>query len=75
MAIASASTLAGYRDAVAALIQAGEPFGEIEQAIDGATDLTEDERAALWLFAFLLRDRDRRRLPARDHPILLTTAP
>jgi hypothetical protein len=51
------SALASYRDAVAELFEAGEPFGDIEVAIDEATDLSMDEKAALWLFAFSLRDQ------------------
>ena len=41
-----------YRDAVTELVEAGEPFGEVEEAIDGVADLDEDEKAALWLLAF-----------------------
>jgi hypothetical protein len=50
--------LASYRDAVTELIRAGEPFDDVEDAIDEATDLTTDEKAALWLFAFSVRGRD-----------------
>lgn len=48
--------LASYRRAVHEQIRAGEPFGDVEDAIDVADDLTMDEKAALWLFAFSLRD-------------------
>ena len=48
--------LAGYRDAVTELISAGRPFGDVEDSIDRVDDLTLDEKAALWLFAFSLRD-------------------
>jgi hypothetical protein len=48
--------LASYRDAVTELLKAGEPFGEVEEAIDQVVDLTQDEKAALWLVAFSLRD-------------------
>lgn len=48
------TTYASYRDTVRDLIQAGESFGEIEQAID-STDLREDAQDALWLFAFSMR--------------------
>lgn len=44
-----------YRDAVRGLMQADEPFGEVEEAIDNA-DLNEDVRAALWLLAFSMRE-------------------
>ena len=54
------SALAGYRDEVTGLVRAGEPFGEIEDAIDVAP-LSLDEKAALWLFAFSLdQQRDAR---------------
>jgi hypothetical protein len=49
--------LASYRDAVAALMQAGEEFGDVEEAIDGVPDLTEEAKAALWLLAFAAHDR------------------
>jgi hypothetical protein len=44
--------MASYRDAVTELIQAGEPFGVVEAAINGISELTEDQKAALWLLAF-----------------------
>ena len=47
-------TFANYRNAVEALIDAGEPFGGVEEAIEG-TDLVEDMKDALWLFAFFQR--------------------
>jgi hypothetical protein len=46
----------GYRHSVATRITAGDPFGEVEDEIDQAADLNMDEKAALWLFAFSLRD-------------------
>jgi hypothetical protein len=59
--------LASYRDAVAELIQGGESFGDIEDVIDGVVDLTQDQKAALWLFAFSLRDPAEQQLDARAH--------
>jgi hypothetical protein len=59
--------LAGYRDEVTELIQAGESFGGVEDAIDGLADLTMEEKAALWLLAFSLRDRDEQQRDARAH--------
>jgi hypothetical protein len=59
--------MASYRDAVTELFKAGEPFGDIEVAIDEVADLSKDEKAALWLFAFSLRDQsDQQRVP-RGH--------
>jgi dihydroneopterin aldolase len=47
--------LARSRDSVTELMEAGEPFGAVEDAIEKAADLTEDARAALWLLAFSLQ--------------------
>jgi hypothetical protein len=61
------SALAIYRDAVEERIRAGEPFGDVEDSIDAVAELTTDEKAALWLFAFSLRDPDEQQLAARSH--------
>jgi hypothetical protein len=53
---------ATYRDSVAARIGAGEAFGEVEDSIDQLDELSTDEKAALWLFAFSLRDRAEQQL-------------
>ena len=45
-----------YRDGVSTLMEAGEPFDEVEVAIEH-TDLDQDEKAALWLFAYASQDR------------------
>jgi hypothetical protein len=63
----SRSALAGYRDTVTELMRAGEPFGEVEDAIDQVADLTEDAKAALWLLAFSLRDPCDQVRGARGH--------
>ena len=49
------------------MISAGEAFGDVEQAIDAVVGITMDQRAALWLFAFSLRDRDEQQRDARAH--------
>ena len=59
--------LSSYRDVVTELFAAGERFGEVEDAIDEAPHLTQDERAALWLFAFSLRDPADQQRDARAH--------
>jgi len=57
---------ASHRGAVTALIEAGEPFADIEDAIDEAADLTNDEKATLWLLAFSRCNRaDQHRAVAR----------
>jgi hypothetical protein len=59
--------LSSYRDAVLEQIEAGESFGEVEDSIDELAGLTTDEKAALWLFAFSLRDPAQQQLDARAH--------
>jgi hypothetical protein len=55
-----------YRDDVTDRVRAGEPFCEVEDAIELA-DVTRDQKAALWLFAFSLRDRSDQERDAREH--------
>lgn len=59
--------LASYRDEVARLVEHGALFGDVEDAIDVSHELTMDEKAALWLFAFSLRDRSEQQVAAREH--------
>jgi hypothetical protein len=61
------SPLTSYRDAVTGLMESGERFGDVEDSIDAVVDLTQDERAALWLFAFSLRDPAEQQLAAQAH--------
>ena len=60
-------SLTMYRDEVAGLIRGGESFGVVESTIDELADLTTDQKAALWLFAFSLRDPGEQRRDARAH--------
>ena len=59
--------LARYRDAVAERMNGGEPFGDVEDVIEAVNGLTLDQKAALWLFAFSLRDPVEQRLDASAH--------
>jgi hypothetical protein len=59
--------LVSCRDAVTELMEMGESFGDVEDAIDEVPGLTLDQKAALWLFAFSLRDRDDQQFDARSH--------
>jgi hypothetical protein len=59
--------LATYRDAVAERVRGGERFTAVEDAIDEVMDLTQDEKAALWLFAFSLRAPWEQQRDARAH--------
>jgi hypothetical protein len=61
------SALASYRDTVAEQMNAGEAFGEVEDSIDRLARVTMDEKAALWLYAFSLRDPAEQQLAARAH--------
>lgn len=66
-------TLAGYRDTITELMSAGEPFDDVEAAIDEVDHLTTEEKSALWLFALSLRDRDglfERETPAHRGAVL-----
>ena len=66
------SALFSYRDSVSERIKAGEPFGEVEDSIDAVAELSGNEKAALWLFAFSLRDPAEQQLDARAHLVALT---
>ncbi len=56
---------ATYRGAVIELVESEAPFGDIEDAIDELADLNIDDKAALWLLAFSLRDPAGHQLDAR----------
>jgi hypothetical protein len=71
---ASRAPLTSYRDAVTELLGSGETFGDVEDAIDEVAELTPDEKAALWLFAFSLRDPADQQLEARAHIAALQLA-
>jgi hypothetical protein len=58
--------LAGFQYTVTELTEGGSPLRDVEDAINAQPALTEDQRAALWLFAFSLRDRSEKRRQARD---------
>ena len=59
--------LSSYGDAVVDLMNGGKPFGDVEDIIEAVNGLTLDQKAALWLFAFSLRDPIEQRLDARAH--------
>ena len=67
----SRAPLSSYRDAVTELLNTGERFGDVEDAIEDVGVLTQDEKAALWLFAFSLRDPAEQQLDARAHLAVL----
>ena len=59
--------LAGYEHEVAELMEAGESFGVVEDAIEQVADLTENGKAALWLLAFSLQEPGEQVRTARAH--------
>jgi hypothetical protein len=61
------SALASYRDQVTELITEGATLGDVEVAINAQAGLTEDQKAALWLFAFSLHDRAEQQNDAQAH--------
>jgi hypothetical protein len=63
----TAPALSSYEREVAELMEAGEPFGAVEDVIDEAADLTENAKAALWLLAFSMRDPGEQVRIARAH--------
>jgi hypothetical protein len=58
--------LANCRDEVTGRMEAGQPFDQVEHVIELA-DVTEDQKAALWLMAFVMRDRRDQEQDARSH--------
>jgi hypothetical protein len=60
-----------YQDEVEGKMEAGEPFGEVEDFINEAVPLADLDRAALWLLAWSLRDASAQRRDARATLLLL----
>jgi hypothetical protein len=52
----SVKALVACQEEVERRMRIGEPFGSVEDMINGA-EISEDEKAALWLLAWSLRDR------------------
>jgi hypothetical protein len=57
-------TLGYHQDVVEGMMDASEPFGEVETFIDEAAALDRDEKAALWLLAWSLRGTRNQRTEA-----------
>jgi len=49
-------TLGSHRDVINGMMDAGQSFGEVETFINEAAALDQDEKAALWLFAWSFRE-------------------
>jgi len=52
----TAPTLGYHQNVVVGMMDAREPFGEVEIFIDEAAALDQGEKAALWLLAWSLRE-------------------
>lgn len=61
------SPLASFQATVTEMIREGAPFGDVEDAINAHAGLTEAQKAALWLFAWSLRDQSEQQRDARAH--------
>jgi hypothetical protein len=62
----TSSTLGHHRDVIEGMMCASEPFGEVETFINEAPLLDQDEKAALWLLAWSMRDEGIQRREARS---------
>jgi hypothetical protein len=60
-----------HQNAIEGMMEAGEPFGRVEDYIEQTGPLVELERAALWLLAWSLRDASAQRQDARATLLLL----
>ena len=64
MSHAKHERIADSRDEVERMMSVGESFGAVETMIDEA-QLNEEEKAALWLFAWSMRDKRTQRRETR----------
>jgi hypothetical protein len=66
--------IADSREEVERMMSVGESFAAIEAMIDEA-QLTEEEKAALWLFAWSMRDKRTQRRETRGLLAYLSSIP
>jgi hypothetical protein len=66
--------IAGGLEEVERMMSAGESFGAVETMIDEA-QLTEEQKAALWLFAWSMRDTPAQRRETRGLLAYLSSVP
>jgi alkylhydroperoxidase family enzyme len=59
-------SLGFHQDVVEGMMDAGEPFRKVETFINEAAALDQEEQAALWLFAWSLRDARVQRREAQE---------
>ena len=62
----SRPTLGYHQDVIKGMMDASDPFGDVEIFINEAVALDQDEKAALWLLAWSLRDTWTQRREALD---------
>jgi len=62
-------SLGYHRDVVEGMMEAGEPFGHVEAFINEAGAVDQDEKAALWLLAWSMRDE---RIQRREAQAMLS---
>ena len=65
MAFHDSASLGYHQDVVEGMMDASEPFGAVEDFINGAGVLNGDQKAALWLLAWSLRNNLVQRREAR----------
>ena len=56
-----AEATAGLRERIDAMLGVGRPLDRIEADLIDRSPLDEEQRAALWLYAWAARDRERLR--------------
>jgi hypothetical protein len=66
--------IVGGQEEVERMMSSGEPFAAVETMIDEAA-LAEDEKAALWLFAWSMRDRRAQRRETRGLLAYMSSVP
>jgi hypothetical protein len=66
--------IVGGREEVERMMSAGDSFGAVETMIDQA-EFSEEAKAALWLFAWSMRDRRTQRRETRGLLAYLSTVP
>lgn len=67
-------SIVAHKEEVERLMSAGDSFGAVETMIDEA-ELNEDEKAALWLFGWSMRDRRVQRRETRGLLAYLSSVP
>jgi hypothetical protein len=59
--------LASYQDTVIELMRDGTPFEDVEDAINAHPGMTDEQKSAMWLYAFSLQGKSKQQRDARAH--------